>query len=244
MYKIVIIDEGGLPAGGIIQKIPWEKYGCRLAGAAGSRAEGLELVGREQPDLLIINRLPCEGDRGALLDMFRENYPRMKVVFSSGSPESVEETVKEAVRESVKEAVEETVKEAMEEAVKEAVGKTANPRCPKDTPASSYILKNALAYIDANYKEHLTLNEVAEHAYVSQWHLSKLLNRHLGQNFSEILNKTRIEHAKTLLRDPSLRIGHIAETVGFIDIAHFSRVFKKIEGVSANEYRNRHIWED
>ena len=48
----------------------------------------------------------------------------------------------------------------------------------------------------------------------------------------------RIDAAKELLKDPSLRIGDIADEVGFMDIAHFSRVFKKQVGVSANEYRN------
>ena len=96
-----------------------------------------------------------------------------------------------------------------------------------------------MAYIEANYTKKLTLGEVAEKTYVSQWHLSKLLNRHTGQSFSDILNHVRIEHAKELLQDPSLRIGEIAEQVGFLDIAHFSRVFKKQEGISANEYRNK-----
>lgn len=83
--------------------------------------------------------------------------------------------------------------------------------------------------------------EVAEKTYVSQWHLSKLLNRHTGQSFFDILNHCRIEHAKKLLEDPSLRIGDISDAVGFLDLAHFSRVFKKQEGMSANEWRNQKL---
>lgn len=107
-----------------------------------------------------------------------------------------------------------------------------------DSLASCFIVKNALAYIEENYREKLKLSDVADQIYVSQWHLSKLLNKHTGQNFSEILNTIRIEKAKELLKDPSLRIGDIAEEVGFLDVAHFSRVFKKQAGISANEYRN------
>ncbi len=95
--------------------------------------------------------------------------------------------------------------------------------------------------MEENYKEHLTLSEVAEHVYVSQWHLSKLLNRYEERSFSEILNEIRINEAKKRLSDPSLRIGDIAEQVGFLDLAHFSRAFKKIEGISANEYRNTRL---
>lgn len=44
--------------------------------------------------------------------------------------------------------------------------------------------------------------------------------------------------AKALLSDPSLKIGQISEMVGYSDTAHFARTFKKLEGMSANEYRN------
>lgn len=109
------------------------------------------------------------------------------------------------------------------------------------TSAGEFIVKNALEYIDKHYSTRLTLKEVAENTYVSQWHLSKLLNSHTGQSFSELLNHVRIEHAKQLLKEPSLKIGTIAEKVGFMDLARFSRVFKKMVGISANEYRNKQI---
>jgi len=99
-------------------------------------------------------------------------------------------------------------------------------------------VENAIAYMEKNYLSKLTLAEVADQCYVSQWHLSKLLNKHASQSFSDILNRVRIREAKKLLPNPALRIGDVAEMVGFLDMAHFSRVFKKLEGVSANEYRN------
>ncbi len=108
-----------------------------------------------------------------------------------------------------------------------------------ESAAGSFLVRNAVAYIEEHCREKLKLSDVADQVYVSQWHLSKLLNRYLGQNFSEILNGVRIEKAKELLEDASLRIGDIAEEVGFSDMAHFSRVFKKVVGISANEYRNR-----
>lgn len=81
---------------------------------------------------------------------------------------------------------------------------------------------------------------MADHCYVSQWHLSKLLNKHLGQSFYDQLNAVRIRQAKGLMADPALRISEVAERVGYADTAHFSRVFKKLEGVSAGEWRNMH----
>ncbi len=108
----------------------------------------------------------------------------------------------------------------------------------ENSEAGSFIVNNALKYMEEHYREKLKLQDVADQVYVSQWHLSKLLNRYKGQSFSDILNNIRIEKAKALLRDPSLRIGDIADMVGFLDMAHFSRVFKRQTGLSANEYRN------
>ena len=89
-----------------------------------------------------------------------------------------------------------------------------------ENAAGSFLVKNAVSYIEEHCSDKLKLSDVADQVYVSQWHLSKLLNRYLGQNFSEILNGIRIEKAKEMLKDPALRIGDIAEKVGFSDMAY------------------------
>ena len=102
-------------------------------------------------------------------------------------------------------------------------------------------MRQAVAYIEQHCSEKLSLSDVADACYVSQWHLSKLLNRIKLQNFYDILNTARINKAKKLMRDPSLRISDISEMVGYIDTPHFSRIFKRIEGISANQYRNQKL---
>ena len=114
----------------------------------------------------------------------------------------------------------------------------AEEESQENNRAGSFLVKQAVAYMEAHYAEKLTLQEVADACYVSQWHLSKLLNRFTEQSFYDILNSQRVEAAKKLLADPSLRIGDIGEMVGYADPAHFARIFKKTTGMSANEYRN------
>ena len=80
--------------------------------------------------------------------------------------------------------------------------------------------------------------DVADHVYVSQWHLSKLINKHVNQSFFDILGRMRIDRAKVLLADSSLRIHAIAEQVGYSDVAHFSKSFKRIAGMTPGEYRD------
>ena len=106
--------------------------------------------------------------------------------------------------------------------------------------ANSFLVRQAQAFIRENCARRLTLQEVADHCFISQWYLSKLLNRHLGQSFYDLLNAVRVQRAKELMEQPALRLSEIAERVGYSDAAHFSRVFKKMEGISAGDWRNAH----
>jgi AraC-like DNA-binding protein len=124
----------------------------------------------------------------------------------------------------------------------------AMPQLPEDPDdesvkeAGNHLVKAALAYMKEHCTEqHLSLGEVADHVYVSQWHLSKLLNRETDQSFFDLLGSMRIAKAKKLLADPALRIHEIAEMAGFSDVAHFSRSFKKIAGCTPGEYRNHQM---
>jgi YesN/AraC family two-component response regulator len=107
-----------------------------------------------------------------------------------------------------------------------------------DRSAGSFLVREAEVYMESCYAEKLTLQDVADHCYVSQWHMSKLLNRHTGKSFYDLLNEIRIRKAQRLLTDPKLRIGDIGEMVGYSDAGHFARNFKKFTGMSACEFRN------
>ena len=59
------------------------------------------------------------------------------------------------------------------------------------------------------------------------------------KSYYDLLNSVRIEKAKELLADPGLKIGDFVDLVGYSDSGHFFRTFKKLTGLSANEYRSR-----
>ncbi|UZQ85543.1 response regulator transcription factor [Thermoclostridium stercorarium] len=105
------------------------------------------------------------------------------------------------------------------------------------------ILRNALEYIHQHYSEQLTLNDVAEHVYVSPSYLSRMFKKELGKNFVDYLNGLRIEKAKELLMDPKYKTYEVAEIVGIPDAHYFSRLFKKYEGLSPTEYRDASMGE-
>jgi two-component system response regulator YesN len=104
--------------------------------------------------------------------------------------------------------------------------------------AYSAIVRNILNYIQENYNQELGLNVVAEHFRLSQGHISRLLRKETGSSFVDIVTHTRLEAAKRLMRDPTRRIQEISEMVGFKNYIYFYQVFKKVENLSPQEYKN------
>ena len=104
--------------------------------------------------------------------------------------------------------------------------------------AGSFVARAALRYIEEHCTEHLTLADVADNVYVSQWHLSKLINRHARQSFFDLLNHYRVQRSQAMLADPMYKVNEVAYAVGYADVAHFSRIFKKVTGKTPMEYRS------
>lgn len=256
MYKVAIIDDEPLIVEGLSKTIEWDKWGCQVTGFAYNGKEGMELIRRERPDIIISDINMPEMDGLKMIAGLKSEFPNMQLIILTGYREF--EYARQAIELGVSrfllkpskmnelyEAIE-AVTIRLKQLDSAAGVQEAAPDEERDAEelydneANSFIVKNALEYIRDNYQEKLRLSDVADQVYVSQWHLSKLLNKHTGKNFSEILNGARMDKSKELLKDPSLRICDVAEMVGFQDLAHFSRVFKKMEGMSANEYRNTH----
>ncbi|MDI4650068.1 response regulator transcription factor [Cohnella hashimotonis] len=103
----------------------------------------------------------------------------------------------------------------------------------------SLVVKKSIDYINAHFAETISLTSLADHFGLSSGYLSRLLRAETGINFVDLVVKARIEAAKRLLRDPRLKVNEVGETVGYKEYAYFYQVFKKVEGVSPKEYKNR-----
>ncbi|WP_166241982.1 AraC family transcriptional regulator [Paenibacillus turpanensis] len=99
-------------------------------------------------------------------------------------------------------------------------------------------ISEVITYIHGQYMEPLTLEEIAGRFYMSPFHLSRAFKQVTGFNFIEFLTSTRIKEGQRLLRNTNMRITDIAEQTGFSDSSHFTRVFKRICGLTPKEYRN------
>lgn len=94
-------------------------------------------------------------------------------------------------------------------------------------------------YIEANYAGRLTLDILAEHFYISKYHLHREYQKLFGTTITNAIAICRLSHAKQLLRFSGESIENIALVCGFQSASYFIKVFKKYENMTPLEYRHK-----
>ncbi|MGM9950249.1 MAG: helix-turn-helix domain-containing protein [Lysinibacillus sp.] len=104
----------------------------------------------------------------------------------------------------------------------------------------SAIVKKAVNYIKLHLDSPLTLQGIAETIHVNASHLSRKFKDDTGMSLIDFINLNRVEAAKVYLQNNTSSITEIAFIVGFNDVNYFSRVFKKVTGLTPSQYRRKH----
>ncbi|KWX70543.1 response regulator transcription factor [Paenibacillus jilunlii] len=99
-------------------------------------------------------------------------------------------------------------------------------------------IKPIKRYIDAHYRENISLKSLAGEFYMNAVYLGRLFRKTYGVYFNDYLLELRIQEAKKLLRQSDLRMYEIAGRVGFQNADYFVTQFEKLEQISPSEYRN------
>jgi YesN/AraC family two-component response regulator len=241
VYKVILIDSDETILSGLSYKLDWERHMCKLVATARDAYEGIRLIEAHEPNILLTDISLPDRNGLAMLAGLLPGFPDMQVTVLTRRRDF--DSAREALRLGVARYLLKPAKSAeLEEALAAMVGKLRRLAVPvpqeAEDDSGGFIVRKATAFIEENCEKKLSLADAAEACSVSPWHLSKLFGKTGNQSFYNILNRARIYRAKRLLDDPSLRVGVIAKRVGYGDISHFSRVFKKVVGISANEYRN------
>lgn len=100
----------------------------------------------------------------------------------------------------------------------------------------NHIVVNVKKYIAEHIEEKLNLNNVAEVFNISPNYLSILFSKHNDIGFSDFINQSKIEAAKKMLVDGDYKVYEVSDILGFESAFYFSRVFKKITGLSPRDF--------
>ncbi len=103
------------------------------------------------------------------------------------------------------------------------------------------IIDDIVHYINHNYPENITLENIAPLFGYNSSYLGKIFSKKMNLNFNTYLDQIRIQHSKDLLLNDSMKVYKIAELVGYRNVDYFHIKFKKHVGISPAEYRKQHL---
>ena len=100
-------------------------------------------------------------------------------------------------------------------------------------------LMEMMNYIQSNYQT-ITLEDMAAQFHLSEPYISKYIHDKSGKTFVEQVTNIRMKKARTLLKNGNMTVENIALAVGYQNVEHFTRTFRKIYDMTPVQYRNKH----
>ena len=100
-------------------------------------------------------------------------------------------------------------------------------------------LSDVKSFLDINYKEKITLEMLSEKFFINKFYLTRIFKEQFGITINSYIIQLRITEAKHMLRFSDKTVEEIGIECGIGPVHYFSRVFKRIEGISPNEYRKK-----
>lgn len=108
----------------------------------------------------------------------------------------------------------------------------------------SRAVRQARRYIHTHMNQPVTLTDMAREVGMNPSYFSMLFKKETGENFTNYVNRTKIEHAKLLLRQPACKVYQVCSQVGFEDAKYFAKLFRRVVGMTPSDYRDGRSRED
>lgn len=112
---------------------------------------------------------------------------------------------------------------------------------PQKFSYSDPLLNRVFKFIESNYQEAISLSDVAKKVNKSTSYLTNLVKQKTGKTVLQWIVELRMAKARSLLLETDCSVETIAETVGYLDLRHFSRQFRRIHGLSPKQWKLLHL---
>lgn len=244
MYKVVIVEDEAIIRQGLINSIPWSDYDCKVVGEAKNGREGLELIAKVKPDIIVLDiNMPVMSG----LEMI-ENLPHQIYSYIVVSGYSEFEYAKKAIRLNVSDYLlkpldhdkfEKALFQAIEDLEMRRFFLSKEDESVHDFKVledkeyvDSVSLMIVLKYIREHYGEKVSMDDLMAVSNKSATSINTRFQKHFNMTFNEYLTRYRIQKSIYKIQELKYHMYEIAEQVGFNDYKYFTQVFKKMVGVS------------
>lgn len=253
MYKLAICDDEIRTLKQLLNIIDWKSAGFEVSATFTNGKAALEYLCENTLDAIIADVKMPVMDGLELAKNIQENFPTTKVLLVSAYRdfEYAHKAFKYDVVSYVTKPITRTdFLQALTKLKKDLVlAHFGNSQ--EDEPFDSNFYDNplitdasipdfiadAIDFINKNYAEDISLEDVAKHTYMNPGYLSKLLKNYTNETYIDYLTKIRINKAKELLASTNYKVSAIGIAVGYNYSQHFHKIFKKVVGITPIEYR-------
>lgn len=246
MYRVFLADDEMWVLFGLKKLIEKSGLPFQIVGEATNGVTTLEELEKKRPDVLFSDIRMPGLDGLELLERIKERGLQVEVIFVSGyaefeyarralQMEAFDYILKPVEQEILNNILLRLMKKLSRGGIE--ADKTDQKEQKEQEMISPTVVKQMVNEIKEHYTENITLVALAEKYGFSVGYVSSLLKDELGLSFSEYITAKRIQKAKELLADFRLSIDMVAEQSGYNDYFYFTKVFKKVVGISPNKYR-------
>lgn len=253
MLKLAIFDDEPIILQGM--GILVERCGLPLevACTAVNGLKALDLLKTHRPEIILSDIRMPGMDGLTLIEQAAAIMPGSAYLIMSGYRDF--DFVKRALSLRVIDYLEKPVTlEMLSQALKRAMSQLGVPErrasqpvvsesAPAEAPTNRADIRRLISYIHQHYNEDISLGDLADLAEMNPAYLSNLFKETVGMSYVKYLTGVRLEQAKVFLARGE-RTSAVAKTVGYADDKYFRQVFKKNEGLTPSEYRQKSQGDD
>ena len=234
MRKCVLVDDDRWALVDIRASFPFGEFGFEVAAECLNAEDALEAIYHWKPDLVITDVCMEAASGIDLLRICRRNGMNAQFVVVSGYDQF--SYAQEALNNGALYYLLKPISSTDARLALERVQKALEERAVEQSSEMDSF-QRVLAYMQLNFADQFSLEELAQRFSFHKTYLSELFPRQVGMGFAKYKSALRIQAAKKLLKEGT-NVSEAAMRTGFNDVHYFSRVFKRMTGESPAEWRN------
>lgn len=254
MYKLLLVEDDAALRYIYSKMKVWEKYNFKIVAEASNGKKALELLEKQEFDMMLTDiRMPLVDGLTLLHKIKEDNIDLLSILVSSYDEfEYAREGILVGAFDFIVKPVnEEKLAKALERAATHLTNKYSKSNIKKmlETVAIRYqldikensFMQNVWSYLEKHITHKVTMEEIALEMNLSKDYFGKYFKKQTGMSFNAFYSIVRMEYAKSLIDSGKYKTYEISDQLGYSDPDYFTRVFKEITKMTPTQYKNRKI---